>query len=281
MDVVFTVHGVESQGLWQNQVHTEFGGILDFVHIPHPYGPYPAIDTISKTERGEAIEKFWVRYGDTRRRFGDVVPSVIAHSFGTYIVSRALVDFPLIQLDAVILLGSIVDSDYDWSAVRVRRVLNELAGEDPVVSMFRHGWMRKLIPFTGPSGVDGFSQRDPKLREQVYSRYRHSSYFIDAEHCRESWLPFIRRTERFRHICRECLVGEMSARRVFEEDYGPIVKYWADAFFGREPKEVRDAAEVMMRAHAVREGTTGRHDAEQTAQIVGMEIHKRVVGRRW
>jgi pimeloyl-ACP methyl ester carboxylesterase len=266
MDVLITIHGVESVGLWQSQVHAEFSGIEDFFHHPHTYGPFYGPSTLSKSERDTEIADFFTFYSQVRERHQGVVPSVIAHSFGTYIVSRALVLFPLMELDRLVLCGSIVATDYDWTARRVSAVRNEIAGDDAVVSLFRSPHSRKLIPDSGPSGVDGFSTKSEKLHEAHFPAYGHSGYFVTNEHCRESWIPFVRGTERFRQVCRACLGQPMepSVQTVFTREYEPLIERALAVLLPQSVSaETRDALAKIAREHVLKTGSSGRYPADK------------------
>ena len=65
----------------------------------------------------ELVRRFLALYDRVRARHGP--PSVIAHSFGTYLVTRALSDFEGARLRALILFGSIVSETFDWVTIVV------------------------------------------------------------------------------------------------------------------------------------------------------------------
>ena len=66
----------------------------------------------------ELVRRFLTLYDRVRARHGP--PSVIAHSFGTYLVARALSDFEGARLRALILFGSIVSETFDWGTLVAR-----------------------------------------------------------------------------------------------------------------------------------------------------------------
>src|SRR5882762_4614415 len=66
----------------------------------------------------ELVRRFLTLYDRVRARHGP--PSVIAHSFGTYLVARALSDFEGARLRALILFGSIVNETFDWGTIVAR-----------------------------------------------------------------------------------------------------------------------------------------------------------------
>ena len=119
----------------------------------------------------------------------DSTPSLIAHSFGTYIVGAALEQFAEIRFDRIVLCGSIVRRDYNWGALiesgRVDAVLNDYGGKDlwPKVAEF-------LISDGGASGTKGFSIPHANLYQRYRPVFSHSDYFYPLNY-RENWIPFL------------------------------------------------------------------------------------------
>ena len=100
-------------------------------------------------------------------------PSVIAHSFGTYLVTRALSDFEGARLHALILFGSIVSETFDWATMVARgqvtwtRMRNEVGAHAAAVR-FAAALRRFGYPY-GESGVTGF--RLDELSRSVNAPY--------------------------------------------------------------------------------------------------------------
>ena len=87
----------------------------------------------------ELVRRFLALYDRVRARHGP--PSVIAHSFGTYLVTRALSDFEGARLPALILFGSIVSETFDWGTIVARgqvtpaRMRNEVGAHAAIVRL--------------------------------------------------------------------------------------------------------------------------------------------------
>jgi hypothetical protein len=117
------------------------------------------------------------------------VPSIIAHSFGTYIVAKAIEKYVEIRFDRVIFCGSIVRRDFDWDTKikrgQVGAVLNEYGDKDM--------WVRlaQFIPDLGPSGAFGFDHTGSGVYQRRRPLFQHSDYFYPLNY-RENWLPFLR-----------------------------------------------------------------------------------------
>jgi pimeloyl-ACP methyl ester carboxylesterase len=120
-------------------------------------------------------------------------PCVIAHSFGAWLVGHALEQNPDIRVGRIIVAGSVLRPDFDWSTLladgRAEAVLNHCGRLD------MWSWVSEFfIPDSGPSGYRGFA-----ACAGVYNRFepyfRHTTFFqdryIDKVH-RDLWLPFLK-----------------------------------------------------------------------------------------
>jgi len=85
------------------------------------------------------------KYVALRARFPNAEFSYIGHSNGTYLVARALEDYPAARFRNVLFAGSVVRRSYDWAALlsanRVCKVLNLVAtrGAGPLSSLSSKG----------------------------------------------------------------------------------------------------------------------------------------------
>jgi hypothetical protein len=275
MDVIVTVHGVSSLGLWRTHIRPEISSIIEALHVPHDYGWVAPFCVMSASALRREEERFYALYSTMRDRFPGIVPSVVAHGFGTYIVCRALQRFEYLEINRLVLCGSIVDADYDWSALaargRVNRVRNECAGDDPIVRKLRWRAVRRSLPGTGPSGLDGFARPCPALEQPRFDHYRASKVFITREHCRESWIPFLRSTEAFARLCAVCWrePHNDAAQQRFDELYGALL----DAYIGRGatahriPQARRHDYRFAIRRSVIRDGMGGQQTPERTIRI--------------
>jgi hypothetical protein len=117
-------------------------------------------------------------------------PSVVAHSFGTYVLGYTLLRFDFIRFNKVILCGSILPADFPWDRLiergQVQAVRNEYGVRDP--------WVRRVRCFvrgTGPSGASGFTCQHERLEQEEFE-YDHGDYF-GLDHMEDRWLPFLNR----------------------------------------------------------------------------------------
>lgn len=185
--VIVLIHGIDTAGEWQDRVAAQ----LSEEHQVHAYPiGYGVVDYI----------RFWIPFF-TRTSFVRIVEEklravqvlhpgakicVVAHSFGTYIITRLLKERQDLKFDRLLLCGGVVSLTFKWSnvfgQVSAHRIVNEVGTRDvwPVVA-------RAITFGYGPSGTLGFKYPGVKDR---YHDYEHSDYFLD-KHVRQYWEPFL------------------------------------------------------------------------------------------
>jgi hypothetical protein len=190
--VVISLHGIRTRGTWQKELTEELqrGGID---HVPLDYGFFMALQLLLPGSRRRKVLWFRDEYTHCVERHGGARPSVIAHSFGSYVVARALEMFGEVRFDQVILCGSIVRRDYPWSRVvgrQVGRVLHEFGRQD--------FWARVVgfvVADAGPSGCRGFLDlAEGRVAQRYHPEFRHSDYFYRLSY-RQNWVPFLQGRE--------------------------------------------------------------------------------------
>jgi hypothetical protein len=283
-EIVLTVHGVGSGIAWQLQITPEFGGIEGFVHHPHHYGRFPFWNVLIAGRRDAQVDAFRRKLESLREKHPNVRPSVVAHSFGTYIVCRALMS-EVIELDRLVLCGSIVSRDYDWSAVigkHVNKVRNEVAGSDRVVRMFRWRVLRLLVPHSGPSGIDSFTAAATNFEQQVFPAHFHSSHFVANDHCRRYWMPFLRGTRDFQAHCSRCLnggdPGQDRAYTEFMGTYDPAIKTAIRQAFASTRRSERQLTDYLniVRTDVITYGAQGLRRFDELTDIFTRSLRHHV-----
>lgn len=272
--LVVSAHGVTTLGEWQEQVITpSFSGIDGLEHKPHKYGWFQVIKIFFPWSRRKQVRKFTQLY-DSLCSDNPIRPSIIAHSFGTYIVTTALRRHTAMEFDRLILCGSIVSRDYPWHQLlgkKVTAVRNELASEDCVVKLFRWRILRWLVPGAGPSGVDGF-ENPPPMVKNIPSSYTHSEHFLMLKYCNRYWRPFVRGVEDFTNLCHACSRSETEAWRQFERDYTPVIDQTVRVMFAGNDESSMSSITDMVVYSVAREGCRGAYGAEMLAMMVCYEI---------
>ncbi len=164
---------------------------------PYIYGYRDVSILASKKERNEVVEGFRDWLIDIRRKYDGPI-SVIAHSFGTYVVGRYLMQSGDISnpLDAVILCGSILTRNYDWGKpldeAVVGHVLNTVSEKDEWVRFMPDGGIPLLADddMYGDAGYAGFTANHPRLKQIRSALLTHNNVFKD-DVVVGKWLPFL------------------------------------------------------------------------------------------
>ena len=191
--LLLSLHGIETRGAWQKELQASCDQAeAGLQHRPLDFDLFRALSLLVPAMRARKVEWFLREY--TRivkeEQLGEQAPSIIAHSFGSYIVTRAMERYPEIRFERVILCGSIVRRDYPWRQCfergQVKRVLNDYGRRDI--------WVRvaeTVIEDAGESGYRGFDDTtDPRLIQRRHEDWRHSDYFYTLNYDR-NWIPFL------------------------------------------------------------------------------------------
>lgn len=185
--IVVLIHGIHTDGSWQRCVQQELSTInglhihdlgYDVVTAIQLFGPYRStpVNRIAREIRRIKVEEPKAKI------------SVIAHSFGTYIVSKILEDHPDIRFDRIIMCGAIISRAYPWDRnareLNKSRIINDVGTRDiwPVIATCTTGGY-------GSSGRRGFQSASVTDR---YFNYKHSDFFEPKNnHIRDYWKPII------------------------------------------------------------------------------------------
>ena len=186
---VVTVHGMKTRGVWQKDISPVLQDAA-LRHHPVDYG-YLLFGVLLPRIQDAVANKI-VRAIDEQQH---AVPSgphgVIAHSFGTLCLGRALQRNPSLRLGRICLFGAIMPRDFPWQVIKkhaqYESVLNETCGRDP--------WPRTAAKYlswagAGASGCDGFLEEGASVYECPYTWTGHSRLGTKL-HCENTWLPFL------------------------------------------------------------------------------------------
>lgn len=182
-DVVVLIHGIRTESPWGESV----------AEVVRRSGSDAAVIRYAYID----VFRFlipWFREPAIRALYNKLEPllhdegidhiSVIAHSFGSYAISRILLEHPHVRLRRLVLCGSIVPADFPWDRVYEQlddRVLNECGTKD-IWPLLASG----LTVGFGPSGTFGFGTW--KVRDRFHP-FRHSDFF-DPQFVEDAWLPY-------------------------------------------------------------------------------------------
>lgn len=182
--VAFVIHGIRDDGYWTRKIAQkiqEKASSSTWRCQTSSYGYFAMLPFVLPWVRRQKVEWLMDQYVGVTARFPDAEFSYIGHSNGTYLVARALEDYPAARFRHVLFAGSVVRRDYDWAALfsanRIGKVLNVVATRDWVVALFPMGLepFRKFFDLGG-AGFAGFNQARPNLANLGEVRYVNGSH---------------------------------------------------------------------------------------------------------
>jgi hypothetical protein len=193
--VVLLIHGIRTEADWGPMVRSklEVPGRIEV--IPIKYGYFDAFRFwFPFWTRNKPVEKVYVQIRVALQKFRrdhpDAKLSIIAHSFGTYVVGQILKREFDLKIHRLILCGSVLPQAFPWHEYQGRfdddNVVNECGKSDiwPVLAQST-SWGY------GASGTHGFGS---VLVKDRYHAGGHGQYF-EPQFVEKYWEPFIRRGE--------------------------------------------------------------------------------------
>lgn len=185
--VLVLVHGIQTDGSWQKLVSNELSDIKNLNVVEAGYECVTAVQLVSPF-RSTPVQKVTNEIRDLKRREPQARLMVIAHSFGSYIISEILKKNSDISFEKIIFCGSIVPRSYPWymyaPSMKKGSIINDVGTKDiyPLVATCSSlGY--------GASGFRGFQNG---LVLDRYFPYGHSTFFEKKrKHIKRFWRPFI------------------------------------------------------------------------------------------
>lgn len=173
-DVVFVIHGIRDKGFWTQKMARAIkleaaDRKQDFRSVTTSYGYFAMAPFVLWWIRKQKAEWLMDQYAEARAHYPRANFSYVGHSNGTYLIARALRDYPAAQFKRVVLAGSVVRRDFGWQKLgaRVQQVLNYVATGDWVVAIFPKGMQPVRLLDLGSAGHDGFDEAGLGLVHQV------------------------------------------------------------------------------------------------------------------
>jgi pimeloyl-ACP methyl ester carboxylesterase len=181
-DIVFVIHGIRDHGFWTQKIARAIKQEAKrfnrekskepprrYHSFTGSYGYFAMIPFVLPWIRRWKSEWLMDRYVEECARYPEARRSYVGHSNGTYLLARALKDYPALRLERIVFAGSVVRRDFDWLSYlrdkpgtdqpRVRGVLNYVATMDWVVGILSKAFQPLKFFFDlGSAGHDGFKQ---------------------------------------------------------------------------------------------------------------------------
>ncbi|WP_313622020.1 hypothetical protein [Achromobacter sp.] len=173
-DVVFVMHGIRDLGYWTEKIGQRVAahaarskGTRKIALQTSSYGYFPLLSFLRPGARQAKVEWLMDRVTEAKARFPNAHLSYVGHSHGTYLLAKAMRDYPAVSFKHVVLAGSVLRTDQDWPALirssRVEKVLSFAASADWVVAFFPNAMQRIQWQDVGGAGHYGFSKQEPGL----------------------------------------------------------------------------------------------------------------------
>ena len=163
-DVVFVIHGIRDEGFWTQKIARrviakgrETGKVV--ASVTSSYGYFPMLAFLHPGARQAKVEWLMDQYTEALVIYPNADFSFIGHSNGTYLLAKALEDYPGIRFENIVFAGSVVQREYEWIKfipTQVKAVLNFVATSDWVVAYFPNALQMLKVQDLGSAGHDGF-----------------------------------------------------------------------------------------------------------------------------
>lgn len=186
-EVVILVHGIRDFALWQNSVRSSLEK-AGFIVEATNYGRLNLIRFLMpfRWVRAYAIQAVAKQIRMVEHRHPNKHISVIAHSFGTYVIASLLRDEFDTRFHRMIFCGSVVRYDFPFEQCVGRfepELLNEVGTADvwPAIA-------ESVTAGYGSAGTYGF--RRPFVRDRWHNGAAHG-FFLTPEFANKFWVPFL------------------------------------------------------------------------------------------
>jgi hypothetical protein len=191
--VVILLHGIRTMAWWQNVVASILFKKTNAIVLPVKYDYFDLLRFLFplRVLRRGPIERVRKQIEGIRAQYENDRLVVFAHSFGSYILSRLLIENPYFAFDLIVLCGSIIKRDYDWD-----RVQSQILAPTKRDSIINECGLRDVFPVLaessnsdyGASGTYGFGNFNVRDR---YHPLKHSDFF-NPEFIEEYWVPVVK-----------------------------------------------------------------------------------------
>jgi len=191
LHVVILVHGIRDFALWQTTIRSALEE-ESFKAEATNYGRFNLLQFLVPFSyfRKKAIATVWNQIRIVKQNNEGALLSVVAHSFGTFVIAHLIQENFDIKFHRVIFCGSVVRYGFPFEQFQNRfaqPIVNEVGTRDIWPAM------AESITFGyGSAGTYGF--RRPLVRDRWHNEAHHG-YFLDPLFCKKYWIPFLKNGE--------------------------------------------------------------------------------------
>ena len=187
LHTVILIHGIRTTALWQNEIRKTLESQSFKVQLTN-YGRFDLLRFLCPGQffRRRVLKDITQQVRDIVSRSGAPC-SVIAHSFGTFIVSGILQSARDVRFHRIIFCGSVVRYRFPVAEYSHRfdgELINEVGTRDvwPVLA-------ETVTTGYGSAGTYGFKRLD--VRDRWHNGKTHSA-FLTRDFCERYWVPLLR-----------------------------------------------------------------------------------------
>jgi hypothetical protein len=197
--ILVSIHGLLSRAEW-NQEIAPIASSQDWIFAPFTYETNKPDLLFRPEKRAKVVDEFrdWI-YNLQSRFEGEI--SIIAHSFGTYIIGSYLEgfineDYPPVTFNSIVLTGSILNKNFEWEKYRgysVGSVYNTIAPKDEFVKYMPATELKRFIGMSnvfGQAGIEGFESKTSMLTQNSFGILNHTNS-IKRDIIESKWMPFL------------------------------------------------------------------------------------------
>jgi predicted esterase len=163
--VAFIIHGIRDLGFWTTRIARR----MKVIHQNEPlesvtpsYGYFPMLSFLLLPRRQEKVAWLMDQYSEALATYPRANFYFFGHSNGTYLLARALKDYPCCRFQRVAFAGSVVRTDFEWRRLlregRIESMVNYVATRDWVVAWFPKVFEKLTWMDLGGAGFDGFKE---------------------------------------------------------------------------------------------------------------------------
>lgn len=184
--VVVLIHGINTDAEWQEALADQIRLECNVEAIPIGYGNFkPWRFLFPVFTRAKPISVVSRELRNVRAKYPNALISIIAHSFGTFVLSKILEEDTDFSFHRIQLCGAIIDHDYRWDKVKNRiglYVVNDVGSRDywPILA-------KNATWGYGETGTFGFKKTE--VRDRHFD-FGHSD-FMTKEHFTKFWRPWL------------------------------------------------------------------------------------------
>jgi alpha-beta hydrolase superfamily lysophospholipase len=176
-DVIFVIHGIRDVGYWTQKIARRVEALGNappkiYASETSSYGYFAMFPFLLPSRRREKVQWLMDQYVEAKSLYPDARFSFVGHSNGTYLLANALEGYRACRFQRVVFAGSVVRTDYDWTAVirrgQIQAILNYVATADWVVACFPGALETLNLQDLGSAGHNGFKDASPGVFQCRY-----------------------------------------------------------------------------------------------------------------